>query len=571
MIKDTSYSVDIRLRRIGEKLVHLTAQDDSALDVSIDLEDKSEITKQYLLVCEDAKNFIESLTQKESAVRQEARRNISPDDVQNSFEAQLLTRQALDENRAGFRDIIGRLQARLDSLLTNGDRCGKERLALQEEIQLSRQCLEVCKMASEVSRQTVYRIGEVGADGDNSARDLRKNTEDLADTSGTYIHKDGPPAANEDNDSSGRPSMISPLSTYIHTDGLGEAGQSIVQRAGFHQRLQSTPASMSDEASIPLSLDEFTQLEASSFGVTTLLNTQGRQMPELEPLPSPTSTNCDTLEDDDCISVESDNNDISSQAATMRTRPEILAVRHIASFLCELEELRPLHEEALKKLGPKRFQQNYRRILKVYVLRLQIEAQTAVQKDIIRVLKSRFNRTSMAQRIIDLIQEDKDDSAKPLNVITLQPVEKQSLEDWIKDTHGPTVADAVGSNFEDHDQLSTGSGSEEDEEEYRVEEFLFPNLTNADRFLHGGLPFQTLLLELTLLVLPASLRQIVESTPKHLIHVSSTNDMSLSNIVKGFVEDHTAFEWDWWPLTPRVPDIPPGRFRLQWSVSNLWI
>ncbi|KAL5363292.1 hypothetical protein BJX96DRAFT_117541 [Aspergillus floccosus] len=167
MIQDTAYNLDIHLRRIDEKLAHLTAQDDNASDVSIDLEDEREVTKQCLRVCEDAKNFIESLTQRESAVLQEARRNISPDDVHNRFEAQILTRQALDENRTGFMDIISRLQKRLDSLVTNGDRNGKERLALQEDIQISRQCLEVCNMASEVSRQKVYRIGEVVADGDS--------------------------------------------------------------------------------------------------------------------------------------------------------------------------------------------------------------------------------------------------------------------------------------------------------------------------------------------------------------------------------------------------------------------
>ncbi|KAL4733494.1 hypothetical protein BDV11DRAFT_210170 [Aspergillus similis] len=133
----------------------------------INLEDEREVTKQCLRICKDAKSFIESLTQRESAVLQEVPQNVTPDDVQSRFEAQLLTRQALDENRAGFTDIISRLQARLDSLVTNGDQSGKERLALQEDIQISRQCLEVCNMASEVSRQKVYRIGEVVADGDS--------------------------------------------------------------------------------------------------------------------------------------------------------------------------------------------------------------------------------------------------------------------------------------------------------------------------------------------------------------------------------------------------------------------
>ncbi|KAL4748990.1 hypothetical protein BDW72DRAFT_142607 [Aspergillus terricola var. indicus] len=167
MIQDTAYDLDMHLQRIDEKLTHLTPQDDNASDVSINLEGEMEVTKQCLRICKDAKSFIETLTQRESAVLQEALQNATPDDVQNRFEAQLLTRQALDENRAGFTDIISRIQTRLDSLVTNGDRSGKERLALQEDLQISKQCLEVCNMASEVSRQKVYRIGEVVADGDS--------------------------------------------------------------------------------------------------------------------------------------------------------------------------------------------------------------------------------------------------------------------------------------------------------------------------------------------------------------------------------------------------------------------
>ncbi|KAI9368390.1 hypothetical protein BJX61DRAFT_546571 [Aspergillus egyptiacus] len=167
MIQDTAYNLDIRLRRIDEKLAHLMTYEDDVSEVSIDLEDEREVTKQCLRICEDALSYIESLTQRESAVLPEAPRESTPDDVQNRFEAQLLTRQALDANRAGFAGIIGRLQERLSSLVMNGDRNSQERLALQEDIQISRQCLEVCNMASEVSRQKIYRIGEVVADGNS--------------------------------------------------------------------------------------------------------------------------------------------------------------------------------------------------------------------------------------------------------------------------------------------------------------------------------------------------------------------------------------------------------------------
>ncbi|KAK6811346.1 hypothetical protein RU639_012790 [Aspergillus parasiticus] len=393
-----------------------------------------------------------------------------------------------------------------------------------------------------------------------------KEAKELADKSDTDIIKEATSALDEDNDPSSATSMTGPASTYIDGDRLSETEQLTIQKMDGRQRVLGSQAPRSDASSMPQSQEVLTQPEESSFAATTLLDIQEQQMPELKPSTSLYRTTLDTFDDEDCISVVSDDNDIASKTASRRTKPEILAVRHIASFLYELEELRPLHEQALKKLGPKRFQENYRRILKFYVLKLHNEAQTTIQIDIFRVLESRLNRINVARQIIDLIQDDKDDSTKPLDRITSQPVEKQSLEDWIRNTHGPPVVDtAVIPKFESHEQFSDGSDSEDAEDEYRAEELLFPNITHANKFLYSVIPFQALLLELRQLVLPASLREVVESTPKHLIHVSPVNDTSLTNMAKAFIEDHTTFEWDWWPLMPRVPELSPGRMRLQWS------
>jgi len=132
------------------------------------LKDERAVTKQCLLICEDARSYIESLTKRESSLLQEAPQNAAEEYMRDRFEAQLLTRQALDGNRDRFAEIIGRLRGRLESLALNGDpRNDNERLRLQEDINISKQCLEVCKVASEVSHQKIYRIGEVIADGDS--------------------------------------------------------------------------------------------------------------------------------------------------------------------------------------------------------------------------------------------------------------------------------------------------------------------------------------------------------------------------------------------------------------------
>ncbi|OCL00887.1 uncharacterized protein K441DRAFT_710444, partial [Cenococcum geophilum 1.58] len=242
---------------------------------------------------------------------------------------------------------------------------------------------------------------------------------------------------------------------------------------------------------------------------TTLVGTQDEHTFEPKQSSFLNVPDSDAFEDGDCMSIESNDEDIASQAATRRTEPEILAIRQFGSFFGELEELRPLHEEALKKLGTKRFQENYRRILKLYVLKLLNEAKTAVERDTVMVLKSRSNRLHIARRIVALMQEDEEDRSKPLDGLTAQPVEKQSLDDWARNEYASPDAEPEGyEQSSDESDGEDGEDNDENQDKYRLEELHFPNITQANRFLHRDIPFQTLVLELRLLVLPASLREV---------------------------------------------------------------
>ncbi|KAL3449169.1 hypothetical protein BJX65DRAFT_272967 [Aspergillus insuetus] len=169
MIKDTSYGLEEHLRRIDDKLAQLTIENTDTSDGRIDLKDERAVTKQCLRICEDAQSYIKSLTRRESVIRQDSPQDISDEAaVQQRFEAQRLTRQALDESQKSFSEIIGGLQRRLELLLINQDpEDTNERLRLREDIDISRQCLEVCQVASDVSSQKIYRVGEVVADGES--------------------------------------------------------------------------------------------------------------------------------------------------------------------------------------------------------------------------------------------------------------------------------------------------------------------------------------------------------------------------------------------------------------------
>ncbi|PGG98152.1 hypothetical protein AJ80_09579 [Polytolypa hystricis UAMH7299] len=168
MIQDTAYNLEVHLQRIDEKMSRTTVESTQNPGIPTDLKDERAVLKQCLRICEDARSYIQSLTNRESSLLPQAPQNVAENDTPDCFAAQLLTRQALDDNRDRFAAIIRRLSERLETVVLDEDpRINNERLRLQEDINISNQCLEVCKVASEASRRKIFRIGEVIADGDS--------------------------------------------------------------------------------------------------------------------------------------------------------------------------------------------------------------------------------------------------------------------------------------------------------------------------------------------------------------------------------------------------------------------
>jgi hypothetical protein len=162
MIQATVYGLNIHLQRVDEKLEEFSIS--SSQPSGINLADEKAVTEQCLRICEDSKQFLESIRRSSVLEVHEA----IEDRHHDSFEAQLLTRQALDENRNSFAHIISQLRSRLESVVSeNSPENNRERSRLLDDINASKQCLEICKVASEVSSQKIYRVGEVVADGDS--------------------------------------------------------------------------------------------------------------------------------------------------------------------------------------------------------------------------------------------------------------------------------------------------------------------------------------------------------------------------------------------------------------------
>lgn len=181
MTQDTAYTLEMQLQRIEEKMALFANEGtaSNAADMMIYLNDEREVTKKCLRICEEAKAHLASLSDRELSLlhQQEASQDgvnevenetEFDDETESIFDTQRLNRQRLDENRDAFADIIGRLQQRLENLVLHGNSGDeRERLRLLEDINLSKQCLEVCKAAREVSIHKVYRIGEVVAESDS--------------------------------------------------------------------------------------------------------------------------------------------------------------------------------------------------------------------------------------------------------------------------------------------------------------------------------------------------------------------------------------------------------------------
>jgi hypothetical protein len=158
----------MRLQRIDEKISSIAVDRPTLLeDLSIDLQDEKAVTEQCLRICERASSYISLLQDEQPALQREAPQQ-DAGYVMNQFEAQLLTQNSLRENRDNLLETIGRLRERLESITSNtapGDR--SETLRLHEELNFSKQCLEVCKeAANQVSSQKIHIIGDVTADGD---------------------------------------------------------------------------------------------------------------------------------------------------------------------------------------------------------------------------------------------------------------------------------------------------------------------------------------------------------------------------------------------------------------------
>jgi hypothetical protein len=164
MIKDTTYDLEVRLQRVEASLSTVS----TGADTNIDLEDEKAVTSQCLRVCENAQSYLKSLQHSQAPLRQEA---TTPEGtIQSQFEAEVLMDRAFTETRRHFIQAISPIRERLASIIsTEGAERELEKSRLREDIDLSKQCLEVCQMATDQvhHHRKIHTIGDAQADHDS--------------------------------------------------------------------------------------------------------------------------------------------------------------------------------------------------------------------------------------------------------------------------------------------------------------------------------------------------------------------------------------------------------------------
>ncbi|KAH8621071.1 hypothetical protein IG631_24281 [Alternaria alternata] len=91
------------------------------------------------------------------------------------------------------------------------------------------------------------------------------------------------------------------------------------------------------------------------------------------------------------------------EKAEQSKEAEVITSKHLGACFAGLAELRALHQSLLKNLGVKCFVEGYQTTLEAYFL--ELEAHTALEKEIVRIPADCNNRSSIASEIVT-VQED---------------------------------------------------------------------------------------------------------------------------------------------------------------------
>jgi hypothetical protein len=237
--------------------------------------------------------------------------------------------------------------------------------------------------------------------------------------------------------------------------------------------------------------------------------------------------------------------------------------------------LSPLYLRALQLMPEERFTNNFKHLLKAFHGNLVASDNSNVTRQLAKILKSKQRQSRIAKMVVArhvAVQSSRNKE----HLASLRDQEKQAytnVESWLdRTTVSSTNIDTEADRSRDMDQESE-SGNDSDSEfngEENISHFAeYPSIELVIQKLVDGRPFQDMLSSFKELLLPPGLLKELLPIPRDNITYGATDATGLVSTVQGFLEEITALEWDWWPLSPKMRPLRPSETRVHWKCVSL--
>ncbi len=262
---------------------------------------------------------------------------------------------------------------------------------------------------------------------------------------------------------------------------------------------------------------------------------------------------------------------VSPRRSMISDRLSLLVADELVTCLLQNAELSVVYKAALesRQMGADRFERNFRRILNQYSRDLREEARNRGQTSAAVLVRrrSRYVASTLRQKLEgprrgyrhDQILHGKDRGN--LRGLKIEQYSR-SMKGWLSSSSSdePRIKD------EPLIELSSSDTNTSDDD---FDDKL-PELSQVKDFMFTSAAFLALratvwqLVDNSLQLKLGRLTAEIECCPATPIDVSYEAIESISNRVKGIIEDFTRVSWDWWPLKPRMGYIPAGYARIRW-------
>ncbi|KAE8454590.1 hypothetical protein EG329_000213 [Mollisiaceae sp. DMI_Dod_QoI] len=245
--------------------------------------------------------------------------------------------------------------------------------------------------------------------------------------------------------------------------------------------------------------------------------------------------------DSDLESIASIEDDIFSTAGSFSSSSTVSSIRFtvielIVGKFIEDNELSALYEEAIKRMSNERFVRNQRRLLKKFFLDLRPHAKTPIQKQAIRTLRGRAERTSIAEQIWSIVNPSNASRHAQMAALLAQKPDKQSQLDRLL---GGDSADAEGGENEQDTLSEESEGSDSGGSGFANEETKYTNVDVATEFIVDGAPFKQYKLNLR------GFLRMDPSRAKLQELVVAGDIVAVTTILSTRFEEVAQLEYDW--------------------------